>query len=748
MSVLALCSHPALAQDQGSGSSTEAANVGQIETVIVTATRTRENELNVPVAITAFSQNDLDQKNIQTANDLQNFVPSLDVLTIATAPDSFTIRGIGPTGNLTGGGPGGGPGVVAYLAEAPTNAGGPGVFFDLESLQVLKGPQGTLFGRNTTGGAVLMEPVRPSNEFGGYADAILGDFGRMQYEAAVNVPVLDWLSFRVAGMTDDQTGYTRDIVTNIDYNDRHSRSFRLGVLAKPFEGFENYLVAQYVYYNQHGAGYVLVAADPNVEPALMPYLALQQVRGPSRVSYDYPEVQKSRALDVVDNASWEVVPDLLTIKNVFSYSHYQNNGGIDADASPLAVADLTGADPGGWSDDRATFTEDFHLQGHGLHDGLTWQAGAYFEYTHNPGPQTYNIDFLASLGYLVHQDRKDDKARSRAYYGQATLDLGALSPAFEGINLTAGYRYTWDYVYEGVSSSGTIPGVITGLCVTGPAPLASFLPNCFQANSSNSSGASWTLGVDYHTSDRTMLYMRASQGYKSGGFNASVPTNNVYYAYKPEKALDVELGVKSEFEVAGMPARVDLDAFHTDYNDVQRSVYATVLGLPLQITSNAASATIQGIELAATVIPIDPVTLSVTYSSNDAHYNRYITPIGQDFTDHPFEYTPKHKVSVDARYKLPFDSSWGELTLGGTVSYQSKMVVADDVEPFDTISGYMLANLRLDWTRGDWGASVFVTNVGNKTYRILSNPTYISSGLVSTVYGEPRMVGIELHRNF
>src|SRR5262249_13318534 len=151
------------------------------------------------------------------------------------------------------------------------------------------------------------------------------------------------------------------------------------------------------------------------------------------------------------------------------------------------------------------------------------------------------------------------------------------------------------------------------VCGTGPGPY----PNCFQAGSSDSQGPSWTAGLDYHLDPQTLVYLRSSQGYKSGGFNASVPADNAYFPYRPEKARDLELGMKVDQTLGGARIRADFDVFRTDYSDVQRNVYAqiNVNGIPaqLQLTDNAASAVIQGLELQATLAPVSAVQFTLTY---------------------------------------------------------------------------------------------------------------------------------------
>src|SRR5205823_14143795 len=184
--------------------------VGGIEDIVVTARRTEERAQQVPVSLTAFTQNTIREKNINTATDLQNFTPSLTVLgNVARNQETYTIRGMGGGG---GAGTGSGPGVVGYFAEVPSSASGPGSFYDLASLQVLKGPQGTLFGRNTTGGAVLLEPARPKmNRVEGYVEGTLGNLRRRSAQGALNLPIVDdVLAIRVAGQFDKRDGYVRD----------------------------------------------------------------------------------------------------------------------------------------------------------------------------------------------------------------------------------------------------------------------------------------------------------------------------------------------------------------------------------------------------------------------------------------------------------------------------------------------------------------------------------------------------------
>jgi len=184
--------------------------------IIVTAQRREERNQDVPIAITAFSPERLQQQNVRTGQDLNGLVPSLSISSQGQSSrkvEGFILRGQGPTYQ-------GASSVVTYLSEVPlpqgfttSQQGGPGNFVDLENVQVLAGPQGTLFGRNTTGGAVLLVPRKPTNGFEGYLKASYGNRDYFGVEGALNVPVVaDRLLIRASGTFQDRDGYTRDLV--------------------------------------------------------------------------------------------------------------------------------------------------------------------------------------------------------------------------------------------------------------------------------------------------------------------------------------------------------------------------------------------------------------------------------------------------------------------------------------------------------------------------------------------------------
>lgn len=786
-------------------------SVEGLQDIVVTARRTEERAQKVPVSLTAFTQNTIREKGINTATDLQNFTPSLTVLgNVARNQETYTIRGMGGGG---GAGTGSGPGVVGYFAEVPSSASGPGNFYDLASLQVLKGPQGTLFGRNTTGGAVLLEPARPKmNVVEGYVEGMLGNLDRRSAQGALNVPIVDdVLAIRVAGQFDKRDGYVRDVITGRDYLNRNNYSLRLGVQFNPTDAIRSYTVVNYIDVNENGGGSILLAVRPGSPYAalLQPYLAEQQARGPRRTSTGVNTFEKAKNLLVLNNTTWNPTPEL-TIKNVFSYGRSRSTSATDRDSTPLPIADLLGAFPGSYNNNLRTITEElqarydngrFSLQGGGFY--LDEKSAAPLTFlTVNPlqyqgilggGPVILTPAQQSLLGVdgpllpaLNVQPDASVRGRSKALYAQAQYKI------IPTLTATAGFRWTWDSFggditsYQAAESyqilnrilppaaAGPIVGLNSNLCVydafqavaAGGFPTLKF-PNCTKpAFSGKSDGPTWQLGLDWQADRNTLVYAVSRRGYKSGANNPIVTLflGGAYplAAVKPERVTDAEIGIKRDWMIGGVQARTNLSAFYTWFNDVQVIQRAAIAGA--DILANASKARVVGLEFEGLIVPFKQLTISGTYSYNDAKFLDYITiPIpaipsaltaaqpSRDLSSTPFTFVARHKFSLDGRLALPIPAAEGQMAVRATYSWQSRQRVAPDAQPFDTIAPYGLLNVRLEWNqmRGTpLDLAIYGTNVLDKAYRITANTGYNNSGFSNSIYGEPAQYGLSLRYRF
>ena len=733
-----------------------------VEEVVVTARRVVENLQAVPIAITAVGNSDVRQLDVRSVTDLQRIVPSLTATgRLGQNEESLTLRGQRATGEFIGAGAG--PAVVSYFAEVPSATTGPGLYLDMASVQVLKGPQGTLFGRNTTGGAVLYEPNRPENAFSGYVQATGGSFGRRDVEGVLNAPLIDGLLMvRFAGQMQERDGLAVDVNTGTEYNNRDNETIRLGVHFNPGERFSNYLVFQSVEFDENGPASVLFALNPAgpLFPLMAAHLDAQRSRGSRKVALGVggPE---TRDTDILLNRT-EIDIGSVTLTNIVSYTRERGNRTGDLDGTVLAISDSLGVT--GYGDganpDHSILTEELQVSGIALDGRLDWRVGGYMERLRTEGAQTFSQRLF--LGQTTHQLDAPQSVDSEAVFGHVNLELGSIADSLEDFDLSAGYRYTRDansigfdlLVYPGqLFEIDEIPPPMPGdFCFTG-----AVYPNCFVAVDGSDSGRSWNLGVDYRPAEDLLVYASYRRGYKSGGFNPAIGVffgkDVSEYAFGPEEVDAIELGIKSNWSYANMSGRTNVAVYKSWYNEVQVLNNVVIGVAATTATQNAAEATIAGFEIEGEIRPLEHVGLTYGYAYTNADYVTYITPAGDDLSGLPFLYTPRrtYNLGVALDFVLPDDA--GTLAVFAHHSWQDEMFAGfttPDI-PGVTIPAYGLTNIRVEWN-GLFGSAadlaLFVNNATDKEYRIANNPHYESLGFAITQYGEPKSWGASIRFDF
>jgi iron complex outermembrane receptor protein len=734
--------------------------------IVVTARRVSENQQNVPMSLTALSANDLREKDVQTVTDLQKMVPSLTVNTgLNRNNTTFTIRG--QRGSASTVGLGGGPSVVTYFAEAPVYASGPGLFFDLQNVQVLNGPQGTLFGQNTTGGAILFEPARPTNKFEGYLMGTVGSYGRLDVEGVVNIPIIaDKLLFRGGIQRQTREGFSHDVLSNRDYDNRDSTVYRASLMARPTSWFENYTVGSLFVSNEEGPAVVLLAANTS-NPALLlgPYiqaaLTARQGLDVRHVALDAQTRDRLRSSSIV-NRTTITLADSLTLTNIASYGRYQTDSARDDDGTPLPIQNSNGAYvPGSWNSDTIQFTEELRLTGQ--FGPLNVQTGGYYDRTSPGGVNSYTQQLQTVA--TTNQTNAFLRGKSRALFGQIGLDMGKITPALKGLNLTAGYRYTWNefsvgidlLVYPGIFFPPPTPKA-GDMCQL---PFGAVYPNCDLFAAGKTKGDSFAFGADYKVTDKILVFANYKKGYKPGGINPILiglggTVNSIGYLFKPETVKTAELGIKTEWAAGGVRGHFNATGYINKYNDIQANVPLLIGALTTGGTGNAAKATIKGVELEGDVRFGRLFSINAGYAYTDAKYDRYVLPTTPplDLTNLPFVYTPKNQFNVSANLTLPLPDTIGEIKLSGNYSWRDRTYVGDTdpTQPFSFVPAYGLAGARIDWNNflnsGHIDLAVFVTNLTNKTYRLNAIQQYDATGYTTAIFGEPRMYGASLRARF
>ncbi|WP_150294313.1 TonB-dependent receptor [Sphingobium estronivorans] len=672
----ALSSSNAMAQETAAQSGSGAS----LAEIVVTAQRREERSQDVPIAITALSSAGLRERDVTSVQGLQNQVPSLTIQPNGQSSRdvmSPSIRGQGASFQ-------GSPGVVIYLNEVPlpiaytlSQQGGPGNFVDLQNVQVLSGAQGTLFGRNTTGGAILLTAARPTDRLEGHLSGGFGNYNMTEFEAVLNVPVNDKLRVRLVGASRDRDGFTQDINWNKDRDDQHWRMGRIGVEFEPVEGITNYTMGYYGYSKNNGTGIVPISfnyprllgfttspnnatgalnfcgtqASPDANcTALKKLISDQQARGIRKVAHGMDDFAKLETWGVSNNTDVELTEGL-KLRNIISYASLKSFYASDQDGSlaninNTGVTSLSRTAP---KDYYELFTEELQFQGEALDKKLTYTLGGFYSKQKPAGEMGDYFTTLSGLpgeaGALRAAGFRQSAVtnESKALFAQATFDFGALTSALDRLRLTGGYRYTWDKIDGRVTSynpalySGTGPDNVRCLFngrtvsranannLTSDATLAQAPDQgCRYEGHLKSKAPNWTIGLDYRPIDNLLVYGKVTRGYKAGGFNAFA-VNAQYATFGPEYVTDWEAGFKSDFHVAGRPVRLNVNGYTMNYSKIQRGIgdFNPTTNSSGAATVSEASARIRGVEMEAMFKPIDQLEIGGNFSYTDAHYKSF-----------------------------------------------------------------------------------------------------------------------------
>jgi iron complex outermembrane receptor protein len=747
--------------------------------IVVTARRREENLQTVPVATSV-----VDTATISAAGTFAPIQLSQAATGLIVTPFSgdrsniiLTIRGQAyVTGTLF-------PAVVPYFAEVPMIKLTTGTFFDLENVQVLRGPQGTLFGRVTDGGNVMIQPHRPTNELEGYGEVKVGNYDLRAFEGALNIPLIeDKLMVRGAFEINRRDGFSRSLLTGARFDNISYESARFSVLAKPTENLENYTVISFNHANEQGGSAVIAeinrpAVIASVTPSLgaagaaalanrlEAELAAQRARSPYINNANEATFDKRRQLFIVNNTSWDV-SDNLTVKAILGYMRYKQHVQFDSDGTSLGYAAQLGILPTPLNNQRQMSGE-LQLQGNGFDKKLKWTLGTYWDRQTTPSPSE---TLTTSFGLFARSSIQSIRTTSKAIFGQASYEI------VDGLTAEGGIRYTED---TSRSRTAVVTAIMDG---TDPIPHgqcfttipADVLPPPSSApcrtTSADFNQTTYLASLQWQATDDLFFYAKYSKGYRPGGFDSS----GVTAGYGPERLYSKEIGAKTEFNIASIPVRLNVAGFWDEFKDLQRLTF--VLGPNGgngTAVTNAAAATIKGIEVEGTVLPTSNLRLGVNYSYLDAEYDRSAYTDAQlaracpanPLTTVPdltifcplgaYARTPKHMFTLSARYTVPMDPSMGSLGIGGSWYHTAGAwsVSTSYVNPGSFIPAYDIVNADITWKSvagSNVDLSLFGTNILDKQYQVSeSSATFMGgSGIGFGTYGEPQMYGVRARYNF
>lgn len=818
-------------------SSQATADNAVLEEVVVTARRIEENIQEVSISIAVYSQQRLTDLNVISAVDLATVTPSVAAnASFGSENASLAIRGFNQDLDTA-------PSVGVYFADVVVPRGAtqgagtrdvilPGSMFDLQNVQVLKGPQGTLFGRNTTGGAVLLVPQKPGDDLDGYLEGSVGNYNMQRFQGMVNLPLGDGVRLRIAADRQKRDGYLENTVKtgSNDFEDLNFEAFRTSLVWDITENLENYTIASYYKSDTNGTLTKLIACDPtgydpvNIVTGLPNFiggLSCGQLAAEASQGADFHDVatpvkgvSRIEQWQVINTTTWNL-DETHRLKNIASYAEYENtqktslfgtNWQVDTLPAPYPALFFRGvpqvftginAAPGQYSADQSTYTEELQLQGSSLQERLTYQVGAYFEWSDpestvgNQSPTLVNCEDLAafdcidSLGSAftalagmpvnvgqVGLGAAETTFRNQGIYAQSTYAFT------DQLKLTTGIRYTWDEQKSDTSGITTVfpveppyTGEPTMDCTD-----VSTQPTCKRSLKTKSDKPTWLLGLDYFPVDDVMVYGKYARGYRAGGIVSRGPSD--YTTFDPEQLDSYELGLKTSFQ-GTLSGTFNAAVFYNDLSSQQFQIgfgpgvdengdSSTVA--PTTGIVNAGESRIYGAEVEASLIPLEGLVLDLSYTWLDTEIKKLdeiatVDPLYQADNNFikpgsPVFQTPKNQLNLSANYTLPLDEDVGRVTVGLTYvyiddrltnyTYQDPEVLAIYGADLGKLSSVDLWNASLNWNHVAGlpvDLSLFGTNLADEEYYGYV-PGLGANGLETAVLGQPRMYGLRLRYRF
>lgn len=654
------------AQDQDDG----------IGAIVVTAQKRSENVQDVPIAISAVGSQYLDSRGVDSIDKLGAIAPNVK---IERAPGSKTISQISIRGSVTIN-----PAITwepavglyldgVYIAKAQ------GSIFDvadLERVEVLRGPQGTLYGRNALAGAVNLVTRKPSGEAGGSAEVTYGSFNEWKFKGVLDLPRMGIFSAKISGQYRRRDGLIELVPAQPSGRNRTDSVKSGSVLVQLRAELSDAITADYTFdytkSDQTPPFSQLLRVNRNGDPRDIfdpaspgyayggAYFPLDHYTNPTRVStasIDAPVYEKSRsyghALTLTANLG------AATLKSITAYRDLAWSDGLDLDGSPLPVAFTQ----------RITsyhaFSQELQLTGDALADKLKYVLGAFYfsEKAETLNPQTY------FGGATDLQSNYGSHTKAFALYAQLDYKLTDV------LKLTLGARYTHEK--KDISRYFRV-NYDAANGITSPLVVADIPYGVIPDAKYNNFSPAATLA--YAVTDNVNVYARFARGFKSGGFNgetnvftaptASCPTGatELCNPYKPEKVDSYEIGLKTQL----LDKRVlfNVAAFRDEHKDMQLSVFTASTGAA-SIIRNAAAARIQGLEFETVLRPVDTLTINGSLAILDAKYKSFIDG-GVDVSDNrAFPHAPKTTASLGADWKV-IEGDWGKLNLYGDLNYVSR----------------------------------------------------------------------------
>ncbi|MFZ2998295.1 TonB-dependent receptor [Sphingobium sp.] len=773
LALLASCALPGIASGQTSIPDDGTAETS-VDAIVVTARYKQEDAQKVPIAISAISGDTISAQGAFNLKQVVQQLPSLNIQGFSGRNQTITIRGIGTNAGGTNDGLEQGVGLYVDGVYRPRTGSVITDLIDVESIQLLRGPQGTLFGKNTVAGAIDIKTRAPTFTNEARAEISYGNYDYFRGYVSVNAALSDDLAVRVSYLRTSRGGLIENTVYKKDWDNLDNHSARFDLLYKPTDNFRLRFIADYSI-QKGDVGFQSITA---VLPTTLNNGT--QVRGFYRRAADVGYVPgtvnafdrkvdlNSSQYDEMPSYGFQAQADLdlsgITLSSITAYRNWKwipNYDGdqIGAEISTLGVVDT----------DQQQFSQEFRVASTGERT-IDYSAGLYFFWQEADDKQrtvygkdavawlrTANtptasvsplpsaiLDGLESFAHVV------PATHSYAAYGQATWNI---APNFR---VTGGLRYTYEhktglYAAEARGDVASITSLPVEYQATAVALRAAYAPTGSYYAKRNTDNISGTLIAAWDISDGAHAYYSYSRGYKSPGINLVRQTLGVDIFVKPEKVDAFELGLKTRF--AGGAVELNGALFWTEDKDYQANYVNTLVTPAASYIANVGTLRSRGVELDARIAPAEGLSATFAATYNDAKYLKYTNAVPSflesyktsvDLSGRQASGAPKWSLGSTVEYVHSAGNGL-DVYVGGDGSYRSSYYATVNLDPFSRVPGFALFGTHAGVRRqdGKWDLSFWVRNLFDKNYynTISVNSTY---GVALASIGEPRLYGLTL----
>ncbi len=717
-----------------SAQDTQATGTGSpaLEEIIVTAQRREERLQDVPVAISAIGSEQLTADRIQDLYSLAASVPWLNMTQDSAVSQQLNIRGVVSVKLNDASAE---PSVGLFVDEVyiPRMGSAFTDFYDLERIEVIRGPQGVLLGKNVVGGALSVVTAKPSFTNSGQGMLSYGNYDSLLANGYLNGGLTDNIAGRFAFQVRDRSGYNRNVLLQRDLDDLQSYQARASLLYAP-DGSDLRALFTLDYGHDESNGTIRSAIDDFAIAGTAPLGAYRAANGLDKREdmSTQAEYVKRESLGAMLRIDWSGL-DAATLTSITSFRDSEAKWGYNqiGFGSPPSIVDTFVFQ----TETPQSFSQELRLTSDRPDSALDWLVGAYYEHDDIDRPYQHIASTVSAITVFSGHSFYDATAtiETAAIFGQAGYQFDS------GLKFTAGLRYLRDDK-SGHKDATCLADGGDGACVT---PLRGPAGTHWSASYDETWDALTPQAVlEYKVNDSVMVYGSYAEGFKGGGWDFIPPTPvAATISFDPEHVNNYEMGLKSEY--FDQRLRVNAAAYYMDYTDLQAQ--RTDLTCLCLITSNAGSARIQGIELEVTGAITEDLTLSGAMTSLDAQYEDYDDKAGHIYDGNTMQRTPEFKYNLALDYAADV-GTWNDGVIARiNYTHQSKIYWGPDNISYEPGYGVLDASLRVQPPDANWALTFWGKNITDELYSQLGLPFL---GDLVEVWGPPRTYGVDFTYSF